>query len=169
MLLIFMKMIAIVNRALSLIASSKSPASSSRPVYNPIGTNFLVIYLHRDRKILYEQINKRTEIMMDQGWIEEVERLQSTVWEPFLKQKKLIGYPEIFAYLEGQVDKDTMITTIAKKTRNYAKRQETFWRMFKKLLQQQNAHESLAECNLSDKTEINLLRKLIKIRGAREN
>lgn len=143
-----------INRALSVIASSGLRASAASPTYNPLGRNFLMIYLYRDRQLLYENINKRTEIMMQQGWIDEVKRLQGTHWEPFLKVKKLIGYPEIFEYLEGNCDKEILISTIAKKTRNYAKRQETFWRMFKVKLLHYITHDHIVECDLSDKKSV---------------
>lgn len=158
-----------INRALSIIASLGIQASKIRPVYNPLGNNFLVVYLHRDRQMLYNQIDTRTGQMVDQGWIEEVKRLQGTEWEAFLKQKKLIGYPEIFEYLEGNVDKETLIRTIQKKTRNYAKRQETFWRMFKNILEEQGVRDSIVECNLSDEKEINLLYKIIQERILNED
>ena len=66
------------------------------------------------------------------GWIEEVEDLKNSEWESFLKRKKLIGYPEIFDWLESSNKKkqkiSDLITLIQQKTRNYAKRQITFWK-----------------------------------------
>ena len=153
-----------INRALSIIASLGIAASQVKPLYNPLGSDFFVIYLYKDRQVIYNQIDARTRQMIEQGWIEEVQRLQGTEWEPFLKQKKLIGYSEIFDYLEGNVDKETLITTIQKKTRNYAKRQETFWRMFKKTLEDQGASNSIVECNLSNTKEIDLLCSAIQQR-----
>lgn len=151
-----------INRALSIIASTSVCASEKKPQYDPLGTNFLVVYLHKDRATIYEQINQRTEKMIENGWIEEVKKLQGTLWEPFLKQKKLIGYPELFEYLEGDVDKKIMIQTIQKKTRNYAKRQDTFWRMFKKALLPYTSTDQLVECDLSKKEDIEKLRNMIE-------
>ena len=53
----------------------------------------------------------------------------------FLKRKKLIGYDDIFSYLEGVLSKELLIKTIAQKTRHYAKRQMTFWRMLERSLE----------------------------------
>jgi tRNA dimethylallyltransferase len=153
-----------INRALSIIASLGVAASEVKPLYDPLGRDFLVIYLYKNRQVLYNQIDARTRQMIEQGWIEEVQRLQGTEWEQFLKQKKLIGYSEIFDYLEGSVDKEVLVRTIQKKTRNYAKRQETFWRMFKKTLDAQGLSDSIVECNLSEKKDIDLLCSIIQQR-----
>ena len=59
----------------------------------------------------------------------------------FLMEKKIIGYDDCLRYLHSpDSDKETLIETIAQKTRNYAKRQETFWRGLKKKI---IAHETL--------------------------
>lgn len=150
-----------INRALSLNAAGKK-ASQSVPFYNPLGSNFLVAYLYKDRQILYEQINQRVKSMIEKGWIEEVVRLKDTEWEHFLKKKKLIGYPEILEYLEGNINKETLISTIQKKTRNYAKRQETFWKMFKKSLCDNGLQGKIVECDLSQEEDINFLYQKIK-------
>ena len=69
--------------------------------------------------------------MINSGWIEEVKNLSSE-WRQFLNKKKLIGYDDIINYLENNLDKNALISTIQKKTRNYAKRQMTFYRKMEK-------------------------------------
>ena len=68
---------------------------------------------------------------MENGWIEDTEQLIGTVWEDFIASKKLIGYSEILEFLRGDRSKQSyahMIYVIQNKTRQYAKRQRTFWR-----------------------------------------
>ena len=77
-------------------------------------------------------------MIREEGWIKEVEDLMGTKWIPFLKMKKLIGYPEIISWIESEkkpVDLPGLIEVIKKKTRHYAKRQLTFWKKFRTLIE----------------------------------
>jgi tRNA dimethylallyltransferase len=65
--------------------------------------------------------------MMDAGWINEVKNLNKE-WIAFLKKKKLIGYDDIINFLENRLSQNVLIENIQQKTRNYAKRQLTFYR-----------------------------------------
>lgn len=148
-----------IERAFELIQQGNIP-SQLRPEYNPPADTFLIIFLNRDRQKLYQRINARTQQMLKEGWIEEVQKLQNTEWQTFLEQKKLIGYPEIFTYLKDTNAPDAfsiMQRTIQKKTRNYAKRQITFWKMFKKLMSKEDQQDNLVEINLSDSYAADLL------------
>ncbi len=145
-----------IQRALSMIQHHDTKPSDYQPHFEPLPGDCLVIFLTRDRKQLYQRINERTKIMFKQGWVKEVEKLIGTPWENFLERKKLIGYTEIMQYLKD-TDKsneaqENVMTLIAQKTRNYAKRQETFWRMFKKLLIPvfKGSHSKVLEVNLTD-------------------
>lgn len=152
-----------IQQALAIIQSTGQKASLYKPIYDPISVDCLVVYLHKNRSVLYDSINKRTEIMMQQGWIQEAEHLKNTDWEVFLKKKKLIGYPEIYDYLEDKISRDILISTIQKKTRNYAKRQETFWRMFKKNLEPYISSDTIIECDLLSKDATSSLCKVINM------
>ncbi len=123
-----------VERALDIWRSTGTKPSEYVPLYDPIA-DYYFIWITRDRDELYQRINERVVAMMDDGWIEEVKGLQATEWEPFLHKKKIIGYAEILDYLDGKIPYNTMISAIRKRTRNYAKRQITFWRMLKKKLE----------------------------------
>lgn len=141
-----------IERALALLNKGVKP-SDCAPVYEPLEADILLLFLNRERSELYERINQRTCIMLDQGWVQEVEKLLGTDWEQFLMRKKLIGYNTLITYLHGErsdQDREHLIATIQKKTRNYAKRQVTFWRMLKELMNQQLTAPSQAlEINLS--------------------
>lgn len=116
-----------INRALDIFYEHGQKPSEIIPRYQPIGS-FCFVNLIRDRHDLYERINKRANSMVQQGWLSEVARLQHTQWEPFLKTKKLIGYDDILEYLANPSDENQckLLEQVAKKTRNYAKRQITF-------------------------------------------
>lgn len=114
-----------VTRALDIWYETGIKPSLCAPLFNPIDS-FLIITVTRDRSDLYARINQRTQIMVEQGWIEEVQALLNTPWKPFLLEKKIIGYDDIITFLKDHQSKDNLIDTIQKKTRNYAKRQLIF-------------------------------------------
>ncbi len=123
-----------INRALSLWESTGVKPSLLAPIYDPPG-NYLLLCLTRDRKELYQRINERVVQMLDAGWIDEVRQLVGTDWEKFLVKKKLIGYDDIVHYLhgpQGPGQYEELVTLIQQRTRNYAKRQLSFWRMLER-------------------------------------
>ncbi len=125
-----------IKRALDIWRATGKKPSEYAPVYKPLSP-FHLVFLTRDREQLYKRINVRVEKMLEQGLIEEVRPFVGTAWESFLQEKKLIGYNEILDYLASeQTDQDLKqaISMIQQRTRNYAKRQETFWRMLAKQL-----------------------------------
>lgn len=132
-----------LQRALDIYTSMGKKPSLYKPEYKPIARYFF-LWLERDRDELYQRIDGRVVQMLNEGWIKEVEGLLDTEWEAFLLQKKIIGYPEVVAYCRGQVDKAALIKSVQKKTRNYAKRQMTFFRMLKKKLETANNESASA-------------------------
>lgn len=81
------------------------------------------------REALVERINARTKQMLDSGWIEEVQGLLAKGYRSSDPAMKSHGYREICAALQsGSVDRDELAETIAAKTRQYAKRQTTWWK-----------------------------------------
>ena len=99
--------------------------------------DFFMLYLSRDKDELYDRINRRTEIMVHDGWLQEVQELRGTKWEPFLYEKKFIGYDVLFDYLSGDKTENSLhesIKIIQQRTRKYAKRQKAFWQNMKRQL-----------------------------------
>jgi len=126
-----------IKRALDVWVQTRQRPSDLVPVYN-FPCNFLIVFLSRDRKQMYERIDKRLNQMMHEGWPQEVEGLMGTEWENFLKEKKLIGYDLLIDYFNASKscqDFEKVIRIISKKTKGYAKKQETFWRSFREKLQ----------------------------------
>ncbi|MEX0940651.1 MAG: tRNA (adenosine(37)-N6)-dimethylallyltransferase MiaA [Candidatus Babeliales bacterium] len=125
-----------IKRALTIWEQTNIKPSEYKPQYEPLAPYFL-LFLNRERFELYNRINERVKQMIQVGWIEEVAALEGTEWESFLQHKKIIGYDDILYYLaqkNNHASINTLIATIAQKTRNYAKRQITFWQMLKRKL-----------------------------------
>lgn len=119
-----------IERALDIWRATGKIPSSFAPEYNP-EMDYYIVFVNRDRQELLEKINNRVKEMFDAGWLAESQQLLNTDWQPFLCKKNLIGYPEIFNYLAGAQDKNSffhMLDMIDIQTRQYAKRQCTFWR-----------------------------------------
>lgn len=88
--------------------------------------NALIIFLNKDREILYENINKRCDIMIKDGWIEEVEHLMNQNID--INLIKEIGYSDLKDYLNNKLSLEEAIENIKKETRHYAKRQITWFK-----------------------------------------
>jgi tRNA dimethylallyltransferase len=89
---------------------------------------FVKVGLDLPRDELYRRINARTVRMIESGWIEEVERLIEGGADPAWPGMKTLGYPEIIAFLRDEISREHMIERIARQTRQYAKRQCTWFR-----------------------------------------
>lgn len=82
------------------------------------------IGINRDRGELYNMINRRVDLMMEQGLLKEVEGLVQYKNLPALKT---VGYREIFDYLDGKHSLETAVELIKRNSRHYAKKQLTYW------------------------------------------
>ena len=87
--------------------------------------NTITIAINAEREIIYDRINKRVDIMMEQGLLEEVASLKEL---QDLNALQTVGYRELFKYFKGDFDLDTAVDEIKKNTRRFAKRQLTWLR-----------------------------------------
>lgn len=87
--------------------------------------NIVKIGLNTDRALLYDRINKRVDLMMEAGQLDEAKNLL-----PYRQYNALntVGYNELFDYLEGKTDLVTAVDMIKQNTRRFAKRQLTWFR-----------------------------------------
>jgi len=135
-----------IQRALNIWhATGKLPSSFSFP-YNP-QADYLLLFVERDREELRNRINQRVKEMFEHGWIQEVERLIDTPWQEFIRKKNLIGYREIVDYLAGEKDKksfSSMVEMISAQTRQYAKRQFTFWRKLEREIKKEKQYTGMS-------------------------
>ena len=82
------------------------------------------IGLRRERNELFERINKRVDMMMEEGWLEEAKSLYP---HRQLNALNTVGYKELFKYFDGTWELDFAIEKIKKNTRDYAKKQMTWF------------------------------------------
>ena len=87
-----------------------------------------VIGLRWERAVLYERINRRVDLMMEQGLVNEVRQLMAAGVSRTAQAMKGIGYKETAAYLDGECSLDEAVYEIKKATRHFAKRQLTWYR-----------------------------------------
>jgi len=95
--------------------------------------DYKVYALNWDREKLYERIDKRVDIMIEQGLIEEVKEVYNK-YEKFPTAMQGLGYKEVVQYLENELTKEEMIEKIKQETRRYAKRQLTWFRKNKQTI-----------------------------------
>ncbi len=88
----------------------------------------LLIGLIRPREILYDNINKRVDKMINLGLIDEVKKLKDAGLSLENNSMQTYGYQEVFQYLEDEIGYEDMIELIKKRTRNFAKRQLTWFK-----------------------------------------
>jgi tRNA dimethylallyltransferase len=115
-----------IIRALEVIRASGQRYTTFRVGFKknrPFG--ILKLAINTDRAMLYERINQRVEQMLAQGLINEVERLM-----PFrhLNALQTVGFNEFVPYFEGNISREVAVELLKKNTRNYAKRQLTWFR-----------------------------------------
>lgn len=89
--------------------------------------NFKIFAMDMAREKLYERINQRVEIMLEQGLVQEVKDLKAK-YQCFPTAMQGLGYKEVVEYLEGKCTKEEMVEKIKQETRHYAKRQLTWFR-----------------------------------------
>lgn len=95
--------------------------------------NFAYFVLNDDRGLLYNRIDKRVDIMMKAGLLDEVKMLLAMGCKPGMTSMDGIGYKEIISYLDGNISLEDAVELIKKNSRNYAKRQLTWFRREKEV------------------------------------
>ena len=100
---------------------------------NGVKYDYKVFAINMDREKLYERINKRVDIMIEQGLIQEVETLLKK-YDEFPTAMQGLGYKEVVEYLQGTTSKEEMIDKIKMETRRYAKRQITWFKKNKQTI-----------------------------------
>ena len=89
---------------------------------------FCYFVLTDDRKTLYERIDERVDLMLEQGLVAEVQALKEQGCRADMVSMKGLGYKEILAYLDGQISLEEAVYIIKRDTRHFAKRQLTWFR-----------------------------------------
>ena len=119
-----------IVRALEVFKNCGSTISEKQGEHGFAHKKFdsLTLGLTMDRDRLYERINRRVDIMMEQGLLNEVAQLREKGYSLELKSMQSIGYRHMGMYLKGEVDLDEAVRLLKRDTRRYAKRQFTWFR-----------------------------------------
>ena len=95
--------------------------------------DYMLFGIDMDREKLYDRINRRVDIMINTGLIEEVKELINK-YKEFPTAMQGLGYKEVVEYLNGITTKEEMVEKIKMETRRYAKRQLTWFRKYKNII-----------------------------------
>jgi tRNA dimethylallyltransferase len=119
-----------ILRALEVYRISGAPLSHWQSRHRFCETLYpsIKVFLYRDRKEMYERIDRRVLVMLDQGFEGEVRRLLEVGYGPELKSMQSLGYKEMARFITGQCSLDEAVSGIQRETRRYAKRQMTWFR-----------------------------------------
>ncbi len=115
-----------VIRALEIIRSTNQPFSSflrKEPVNRPF--HIFTFQMQMERAVLYDRINHRVDIMLEQGLVEEARSLHPL---KHLNALRTVGYSEWFDHFDGLTSESEAIELIKRNTRRYAKRQITWFK-----------------------------------------
>jgi len=117
--------------------------------------SYKIFYIDMEREKLYERINKRADIMLDEGIIEETkivikkiaDRQNKSIYDILdnyneITSLQAIGYREVIAYLKGEYTKKEMLEKIKQNTRRYAKRQITWFKKNSKIILDRNLDDN---------------------------
>ena len=118
-------------RALEICIGTGKPFSSFLNQEKP-SRDFKTIYigLNAERELIYNRINKRVDLMLEEGLLDEA---KSLLPHKALNALQTVGYKELFTFLEGNCLVEEAVSEIKKNTRRFAKRQLTWYRKNSKI------------------------------------
>jgi tRNA dimethylallyltransferase len=116
-------------RAMEIFKSTGVPMSEWGRIHGFKESSYKVLKLglKREKDKLYPRINKRVDEMLNAGWADEVKHILSLGYSEELKPFTGIGYREILLYIKSLISHEDMVNNIKMHTRNYAKRQTTWF------------------------------------------
>ena len=117
----------------SLLYGFDFAGTKNKPIFD-----FKYIFFNDNRETIYSKINQRVDKMLASGLVNEVKALRKIGVAKDCQCMQAIGYKEIWSYLEGEISLEDAVNLMKKNTRNYAKRQLTWFR------QEQDKEEWLA-------------------------
>ncbi|MCC8169048.1 MAG: tRNA (adenosine(37)-N6)-dimethylallyltransferase MiaA [Oscillospiraceae bacterium] len=137
-----------VIRAIEFYRVTGTPISKHQEMTRQAQTRYepQMFTIEWDRKTLYDRINRRVDMMMSDGLLDEVKRLMEMGYTKDMNSMKGIGYKELIDYLNGECSIDEADDLIKQSSRRYAKRQLTWFRRDERIqrLSPENAVEEAA-------------------------
>ncbi|MDO4288108.1 MAG: tRNA (adenosine(37)-N6)-dimethylallyltransferase MiaA [Eubacterium sp.] len=120
-----------VIRALEIYqvtGKAKSQLDAEARVTESLPYNYVLMGIAMPRERLYDRVNRRVDLMVEQGLEAELRDLMSLGYSPELPALKAIGYKELFPYLRGEMTLEAALEILKRDTRHFAKRQLTWFR-----------------------------------------
>ena len=122
-----------IIRALEVIYKSGNKYSEENKDFRVYNDDYdkLIYILQTDRELLYDRINKRVDKMLEAGLLDEVKTIIKKMSPDEIASNRAmlaIGYKELISYLQGEITYERAVELIKQKSRNYAKRQLTWFR-----------------------------------------
>lgn len=112
--------------------------------------NYILVGLTREREELYDRINKRVDMIMEAGLLQELKDLLASGLTYDNISMKGIGYKELIGFLNGEYDLDHAVWLIKRNTRRYAKRQLTWFKRYKNIYWKNLSEYTLKEDVVND-------------------
>ena len=123
-----------ITRVLEIYnATGRNKTELEKKSRKEVPYNYLIFGINMERSILYDRINKRVDIMLEQGLIEEVKNLINK-YSNMPTAMQGLGYKEVKEFLDGNISKEEMIEEIKMETRRYAKRQITWFKRIENII-----------------------------------
>lgn len=123
-----------ITRVLEIYnATGRNKTELEKKSRKEVPYNYLIFGINMERSILYDRINKRVDIMLEQGLIEEVKNLINK-YSNMPTTMQGLGYKEVKEFLDGNISKEEMIEKIKMETRRYAKRQITWFKRIENII-----------------------------------
>ena len=136
-----------ILRGLEVYEASGKPLSEHQkvPPTPPIRQAVSYFGLSWEREVLYDRINARACLMLENGLIKEVADLRDKGYASNLNALNTFGYREIFQYLNGDMTLDRALADLQQGTRRYAKRQMTFFRKDERIVWVDGSGDGVAD------------------------
>lgn len=141
------------NNTVRLVRALEIALSDGEKQTGEVEIEPLIFALVKDRVVLYDAINKRVDMMLENGLIDEVKKLKESGLSVNNQSMRAIGYKEVLSYLDGEIDYDRMVEILKQHSRNYAKRQLTFLCGIKNVVYVDTADIEKAEKEIFEKVE----------------
>ena len=122
-----------LNNKQRLIRNIEIAKNGTTQTKKDFDNRFMLFGLYQDREKLYNKINKRVDLMVENGLLNEAQNLLKKV-NLDNQCLKAIGYKELLPYFNGEKDLISCLDILKQRTRNYAKRQLTFFNQFKNII-----------------------------------
>jgi tRNA dimethylallyltransferase len=107
--------------------------------------SFEIICLMLSRETLYDRINRRVDQMIDDGLVDEIKTIYELNIKEIVEEINVIGYAEMFKYIDGKIDLNTAVNMIKQNSRRFAKRQITWFRGMDNIKYVESAEKALEE------------------------